>query len=299
MAAEYVVHNNDFSRYDEDPRMILVKVDRNNTHYYTDTRCPKCGGTGYIPGYEHVEGGVCFMCGGSGRGSRSVIVRTYEYNQKLVNARMEKARKTAGERNAKYLQSRGFSVEGFSWIVMGKTFEIKDQLKAAGARWDDTFGWHFDHEVEEFPVVRISIEDKLTRLSMNPETLAEEYDDTIGYYYNDGTLSFGDEWPIHLYIKDLQEKWEADHAPKTEWYGSIKDKVSLKAKLIRRGNYDTMYGTTYVYTFEDAQGHQLVWKTGTWLEQDKGDEVTLNGTIKAHGEYKGIKQTELTRCKVI
>lgn len=223
MAAEYVVHNNDFSRYDEDPRMILVKVDRNNTHYYTDTRCPKCGGTGYIPGYEHVEGGVCFMCGGSGRGSRSVIVRTYEYNQKLVNAWLEKARKTAGERNAKYLQSRGFSVEGFAWIVMGKTFEIKD----------------------------------------------------------------------------LQEKWEADHAPKTEWYGSIKDKVDLNVKLIRRCSYDTMYGTTYVYTFEDDQGHQLVWKTGTWLEQDKGDEVTLKGTIKAHSEYKGIKQTELTRCKVI
>ena len=37
---------------------------------------------------------------------------------------------------------------------------------------------------------------------------------------------------------------------------------------------------------------------GTWLEQNKGDEVTLNGTIKAHSEYKGIKQTELTRCKV-
>ena len=45
MAAEYVAYDNDFSRYDDDPRMILVKIDRNNTHYYTDTRCPKCGGT--------------------------------------------------------------------------------------------------------------------------------------------------------------------------------------------------------------------------------------------------------------
>ena len=51
--------------------------------------------------------------------------------------------------------------------------------------------------------------------------------------------------------------------------------MSLKAKLIRRGNYDTMYGTTYVYTFEDAQGHQLVWKTGTWLEQEKFKVVGL------------------------
>lgn len=297
MAAEYTVRNNDFSEYDTDPRMILERIDRNNTHYYTDTRCPKCGGKGYLPGYEHIEGGVCFMCGGSGRGSHSVTVRTYEYNQKLVNARLEKARKTAGERNAKYLKSRGFSVEGFAWIVMGKTFEIKEQLKAAGARWDNTFGWHFDHEVTEFPTVCISIEDKLTRLSFEyPE---ESYDDKIGHYWADGTLDFGDEWPITLYIKELREQWEVDNAPKTEWYGSVNDKVDLKVKLVRRGNYDTMYGTTFVYTFEDAQGHQLVWKTGTWLEQEVDSDVTLKGTIKAHSEYKGIKQTELTRCKIL
>ena len=296
MAAEYIVYDNDFSRYDEDPRMILERIDRNNTHYYTDTRCPKCGGTGYIPGYEHVEGGVCFMCGGSGRGSRQVIVRTEEYNKKLVEARLAKARKTAGERNAKYLKSRGFSAEGLAWVVMGNTFEIKDQLKAAGARWDNTFGWHFDHEVVEFPTVRISIEDKITRLSM--EYQEETYEDKIGHYWADGTLDFGDEWPITLYIKELREKWEADNAPKTEWYGSIKDKVDLKVKLVRRGNYDTMYGTTFVYTFEDAQGHQLVWKTGTWLEQEVGSQVIVKGTIKAHTEYKGTKQTELTRCKV-
>lgn len=294
MAAEYTVENKDFSEYDNDSRMILERIDRNNTHYYTDTRCPKCGGKGYIPGYEHVDGGVCFMCGGSGRGRRSVIVRTREYNQKLIDTRLEKARKTAGERNAKYLKSRGFSVEGFAWIVMGNTFEIKEQLKAAGARWDNTFGWHFDHEVPEFSTVRISIEDKLTRLNVD----AEDYEDTIGRYYNDGTLSFGDEYPITLYLKELKEHWEANNAPETEWFGSIKDKVDLAVTLIRRGSYDTMYGTTFVYTFEDTQGHQLVWKTGTYLDQDMGSQVSLKGTIKAHNEYKGIKQTELTRCKV-
>lgn len=51
-------------------------------------------------------------------------------------------------------------------------------------------------------------------------------------------------------------------------------------------------------TFEDAQGHQFLWKTGSYIEAQEGDKVTLKGTIKAHSEYKGIKQTELTRCKV-
>lgn len=294
MAVEYTAWGNDFSEFDSDPRMFLIKIDRNNTHHYTDTRCPKCGGKGYLPGYEYIEGGVCFMCGGSGRGSRQVIVRTEEYAQKLFETRLEKARKTAGERNAKYLQSRGFSVEGFSWIVMGKTFEIKDQLKAAGAKFDDAFGWHFDHEVTEFPTVRVSIEDPIHSLDIE----GEEFTETLAWYANDGTLCFAANWPIACHIKGLREKWEADHAPATEWIGDVKDKLDLKVKLVRRGSYETMYGTTYVYTFEDAEGHQLIWKTVNWLEHETGAHVTLTGTIKAHSEYKGIKQTELTRCKV-
>ena len=27
--------------------------------------CPRCGGTGYLPHFSHVSGGVCFLCGGN------------------------------------------------------------------------------------------------------------------------------------------------------------------------------------------------------------------------------------------
>lgn len=294
MAIELTVKNNDFSEYDNDPRMSLVHIDKNNTHHYIDHRCPKCGGKGYLPGYEHVEGGVCFLCGGNGRGERKVIVRTYEYNQKLVEARLAKARKTAGERNAKFLKSQGFSEQGETWVVAGDTFKIKDELKAAGARFNNTFLWHFDHEVSEFPTIKVTINDKI--IFSDPD--CEEYTDTLAWYANDGTLYFGAEWPIECYVKALREKWEADNAPTTEWYGNPKDKVELNVKLTRMGSFDTQFGTTHIYTFEDAEGHQLIWKTANYLEQKIGDTLTVKGTIKAHTEYKGIKQTELTRCKV-
>ncbi len=29
-------------------------------------KCGKCAGTGYLPGYRHVQGGLCFMCHGEG-----------------------------------------------------------------------------------------------------------------------------------------------------------------------------------------------------------------------------------------
>ena len=41
MAREYVVENNDFSEFEH---LTLDRVDRNGTHYYTDCKCPKCGG---------------------------------------------------------------------------------------------------------------------------------------------------------------------------------------------------------------------------------------------------------------
>ena len=30
--------------------------------------CPKCGGSGYLPQFSHVAGGVCFLCGGGSVG---------------------------------------------------------------------------------------------------------------------------------------------------------------------------------------------------------------------------------------
>jgi len=37
---EYTVKNNDFTEFDSNPDLILDRIDHNNTHYYTSTRCP-------------------------------------------------------------------------------------------------------------------------------------------------------------------------------------------------------------------------------------------------------------------
>ena len=58
--------------------------------------------------------------------------------------------------------------------------------------------------------------------------------------------------------------------------------------------------------FVDDDGNVYVWKTskdmgycvnGYWQEFEKGSRLTLTGKIKDHKEYKGVKQTMLTRCK--
>lgn len=292
---EYTVKNQDFTKFDQDNDLILTKVDRNNTHYYTACRCPKCGGTGYINYYSHVDGGVCFLCGGTGKHPTQMVVRTEEYQKKLNDKRLEKARKTAGERNAKYLHMMGFSEDGRAWLVMGNTYEIKDQLKASHCRWDPYFGWYFNHEVTEFPCVEISINDRIPCIDEN----GDDSESTLGLYAEDGTLYMAPQGDIGRWIDSIRDSWNAKQAPDMEYFGNVGDKVQLSLKLVKVGGYETQFGYTSVYTFEDSENHQFVWKTGCGIDADRGSMITIKGSVKAHSEYKGIKQTELTRCKVI
>ncbi len=45
----------------------------------------------------------------------------------------------------------------------------------------------------------------------------------------------------------------------------------------------------------DEAGNIFVWKTGNWIEEES---FIITGTVKKHEEFHGIKQTELTRCRI-
>lgn len=58
---------------------------------------------------------------------------------------------------------------------------------------------------------------------------------------------------------------------------------------------DYGYGCSNLYSFKDADGNILKWKTQN--EFDFSGEFKLTGSVKKHGEWNGVKETELTRCK--
>ena len=68
------------------------------------------------------------------------------------------------------------------------------------------------------------------------------------------------------------------------------------------GGYDTFFAGreayVAVYTFEDENHNKLVWKTQKGIDGDVCDFFKVKGTVKEHSEYRGEKQTVLTRCKV-
>lgn len=269
----------------------LYKVDKNGTHYYSDRRCPKCGGKGYIYGYEHVSGGICFMCGGTGQLEKPKTYRvlTPEYAAKLAEKRLAKAIKEAPEKNAKAFKAWGLSEQGHAYIVMGDTFGIKDALKKSGARWSPIMGWYFDHEQDAF-----------TTYDLAPDTLITE-DEPFLHLWADGHYSINETHEIQCFLNGVRDAYTAEHTT-LKHIGSVGDKLNMELTLERTSWYETHFGyrsqTVWVYTFADAQGNQLVWKTQNCLEVNEGSKVEVAGTVKEHSEYKGKPQTVLTRCKV-
>jgi hypothetical protein len=60
----------------------------------------------------------------------------------------------------------------------------------------------------------------------------------------------------------------------------------------REGNY----GVTYITALEDAERNQFTWfASGT--ELSAGKTYKVDGTVKSHGDFKGMPQTILQRCK--
>jgi hypothetical protein len=81
----------------------------------------------------------------------------------------------------------------------------------------------------------------------------------------------------------------------SKWVGKVGDKLKFVARPVLIYSMETQWGYSYLYRFVQ-DGNELIWKTGTWLDTDI--EYEVSGTIKAHNEYRGKKQTELTRCRV-
>lgn len=82
------------------------------------------------------------------------------------------------------------------------------------------------------------------------------------------------------------------------YYRNVDDKISLQGNLACVANYDTQFGTMYVYKMIQSSCI-FVWKTSKYLGiDDSGKEAMITGKIKEQSEFRGVRQNVLTRCRV-
>ena len=91
------------------------------------------------------------------------------------------------------------------------------------------------------------------------------------------------------------------------WVGTVGERREFTTTFAGANSFDTAYGVMFVMRFDSPEG-LLVYKGGTpdWAVDanggkalEAGDEIKFVGTIKEHADYKGTKQTMVSRCAVI
>ena len=96
---------------------------------------------------------------------------------------------------------------------------------------------------------------------------------------------------------EAKKKAEAEKAKVSEFVGEVGKRIEVKVKSYGAiTSYQTQWGWTIVWKITDEEGNVYIWKTGNDIPEDV---KVIKGTVKAHNEYREIKQTELTRCKVV
>lgn len=97
--------------------------------------------------------------------------------------------------------------------------------------------------------------------------------------------------------EERQKAMKRESEQGSVYVGEVGDRVDVDVNTIECvTSWETQWGLTQVFKIVDVDGNVFTWKTSNWVEVDKVNKI--KGTVKNHTEYRGVKQTELTRCKV-
>lgn len=98
-----------------------------------------------------------------------------------------------------------------------------------------------------------------------------------------------------LVLSESRKKSSAD----SEHFGTIGKReeffVTCSKLITNEGNW----GTTYIHALVTREGNLATWFASSNPEMKIGTEYRVKATVKAHGEYRGAKQTTLTRLQVL
>lgn len=238
--------------------------------------CSRCGGSGFVHPW-----GTCFKCNGGKGEVRVVRAYTQAEFDKMEETKEKNRQKKEAEliaaapkKIADMLARNGFNEEGVTYVALGDTYAIKDELKDAGFKFDAVLKWHG-------PAPR---DYNCFALTKDEVFMFNEIGD---YHYRDGLADL---------VQGKMNEASADKS--SDYVGEVKERLrDIEVVLERKITVDTMFGLSNLYTFRMGT-NVLTWFSQKNLEIAEGTPVILTGSVKEHKEFRGTKQTVLTRCTI-
>ena len=284
----------------EDEGYKIIKVYEQNGKLYADCKraCDRCGGAGEIPYFGHVDQGRCFACGGAKYFYKTFRAYTEAEREKLDAAARAKEEKKKAQAQAdsevnKIAWMKKYGMDGGKLLIVTgtNTYNIKDDLKAAGARFYNGIGWFFTEQNAPKGYVGN------TPAFLYPVT----FDDLFQWNCFSKTAYFKEDALNQLQagIKAVTDAKNAAES-KSEFYGEKGDRIRKeRATFVSQRYFENEWGGKFIYTFKIGD-NVFTWFTQSTLADgiQPGDEVELSGTVKEHKEYNGVNQTVLSRCIV-
>lgn len=181
---------------------------------------------------------------------------------------------------SEWLKVNGFSKDGETYIVMGNSYKIKDNLKEAGFKFSPLLRWHTDNDKYDLPDgCHYCI------LEYNQIFIWDEEKGVT--FMQEGARDF------------LEDLFNPPRESKSEYQGEIGEYLTCPhCEVSNISGYSGPYGYTWIYTFRDIKDNEYTWFTTVNKSLAVGMHCYVFGTVKAHNEYKGVKTTVLTRCGI-
>ena len=96
-------------------------------------------------------------------------------------------------------------------------------------------------------------------------------------------------------FQKAQQEALANAGNNSEYVGTIKKRQVMNLRLIGIKTMDSFYGATFLHTFEDDKGNVVVWFASQDSEMEVGETYKVKATPKTHKEFRGVKQTTVSR----
>ena len=184
----------------------------------------------------------------------------------------------AVKKSVNFREVLGFGEAGYITIYYGETYPNLNWFKEAPeCRYHKVFGWY----------------------TPSAETVSDEIPEgvkTAKLYWDDIKNEYGDVDEDKATAAIAEIRYE--EVESGEYVGEVGDRDIFELKIKKAITLTGFYGISTMHIMEDAVGNTFVWTTAA-KTLEVGATYRMKGTIKDHKEYKGVKQTILTRCTIL
>lgn len=102
-------------------------------------------------------------------------------------------------------------------------------------------------------------------------------------------------------VREAQRKAEQSAEQHSEYIGKIGERITFNVastKIVT--SWETDYGMVHLVKFVSVDGNVFMWKSSSVHNLPDDFELieSITGTVKDHTEFRDVKQTFITRCKI-